>query len=134
MEESYYDILNCNENATYEELKTSYQKLVREHHPDKCERPTIDTYHQIDEAWKTLKDSNLRKEYNAKLINDRLSSQVMKYASLNTNELDYNSEEDIYTYNCRCGGVYILNSDNIKEDCTVSCNECSFYIDINVNK
>lgn len=134
MIENYYDVLECDEQATYEEIKSAYQGLVRKYHPDKNEnKNTTEIFHKIDEAWKTLKEENLRKEYNLQLLNSRLSNQIHKYASLNREELDYDNVNNIYSYNCRCGGVYSIKSDELKETSLVSCDECSFFIEV-VNK
>lgn len=130
MANSYYDILNCKNDATYEEIKLSYQNLVRQYHPDKNVNTIIEVFHNIDEAWKTLKNEVLRKEYDLQLLNEKLNTQIHKYASLNHEELDYDIEEKVYSYNCRCGGVYAINEEDIKETCLISCDECSFFIEV----
>lgn len=127
--EDYYAILRCDENSTLEEIKRNYQKLIREYHPDKGNNFLTTEYCKIDEAWKTLRDGDTRREYDRRRLNDRLNSQVLKYASLNKTDLDFDSEGGFYSYNCRCGGEYILTVENIGEDCIVSCNECSLFVE-----
>lgn len=129
MTDNYYAILNCTEHATFEELKQSYQKLVKQYHPDKNDTlATSDQFRKIDEAWKVLRDANSRKEYDNILMNDKLNNQLLLYATLTLKDLDFNVESDIYTYSCRCGGIYTITADSITEECLVSCDECSFVI------
>lgn len=136
MTENYYTILNCDQNASHEQLKKSYQTLVKLHHPDKQDDlQTTEIYRKIDEAWQILKNAEARKEYDARLLNDEFVKDLLIYATLNLDELEWNKDENFYSYNCRCGGLYIVPLNCLEdEECIVNCDECSLVIQIHKNK
>lgn len=57
----YYSILGVNKNATQEEIKKAYKKMVMEHHPDRG--GDNDHFAKINQAYETLKDPTKRAEY-----------------------------------------------------------------------
>jgi len=65
MADSYYKILEVNENASPEEIKKSYRRLSMLHHPDKNKNniESTEKFQKISEAYETLSDSEKRKEY-----------------------------------------------------------------------
>lgn len=133
-ENNHYSILECEESATQEEIKRAYQRLVKQHHPDKHQDlRTTEFYNMIDEAWSILRDPENRKQYDAKIMNDKLNSDILLYDTLYLHELHRNEAGD-YTYNCRCGGTYSVNSDLPEEkEFLIRCDECSFYIKVVLN-
>lgn len=58
---NYYDILGVSKEATQEEIKKSYRKLSKEHHPDKG--GDEEKFKEIAEAYSTLSDPKKRAEY-----------------------------------------------------------------------
>jgi DnaJ like chaperone protein len=59
-----YAVLKCDENASNEDLKKSYRKLVSEYHPDKIASKGLpeeftalasDKFREIQEAWESVK-------------------------------------------------------------------------------
>jgi DnaJ-class molecular chaperone len=65
MTDSYYKILEVDDNASPEEIKKSYRRLSMLHHPDKNKNNVESTekFQKISEAYETLSDSEKRKEY-----------------------------------------------------------------------
>jgi DnaJ-class molecular chaperone len=61
---SYYDILCVDKSATFEQIKISYRKLAKEHHPDKGGNK--EKFQQIQDAYEILSDTNRRNEYDMK--------------------------------------------------------------------
>lgn len=57
----HYQTLGVAKNATPDEIKKSYRKLASQHHPDKGGDTA--TFQRIEEAYRTLSDSEKRHQY-----------------------------------------------------------------------
>lgn len=66
--EDLYTILCCNETASFQELKKSYQTLALQYHPDKSESTQngSEKFVKIHRAWTILSDMRLRQQYDAR--------------------------------------------------------------------
>lgn len=69
---NYYEILNVSQNASQEEIKQSYRKLVKEYHPDKYANNPLAhlaeaKLKEINEAYDILGDPKKREKYDAHL-------------------------------------------------------------------
>jgi len=66
---TYYEILGLPQTATAEEIKRRYRELARKFHPDVAQDKSFGhrAFVQITEAYKTLSDPLLRREYDRKL-------------------------------------------------------------------
>jgi len=62
---NHYETLNVSKDATPDEIKKSYRKLVKEHHPDKTGGDDS-KFKQISEAYETLSDAVKRDQYDNK--------------------------------------------------------------------
>jgi molecular chaperone DnaJ len=65
IEKDYYKALGVSKGASAEEIKKSYRKLARKHHPDanKGNTASEEKFKEISEAYNTLSDPAKRKEY-----------------------------------------------------------------------
>jgi DnaJ-class molecular chaperone len=63
--ESFYTILNINENASKEDIKKAYRTLSLKYHPDKNPNnpECIAKFQKISEAYETLGDEQKKQEY-----------------------------------------------------------------------
>ncbi|WP_158291460.1 DnaJ domain-containing protein [Desulfosporosinus sp. Sb-LF] len=60
----YYSVLEINENATIDEIKTAFRTLMKVWHPDVCSRKdAYERFVEIVEAYETLKSPQQRKLY-----------------------------------------------------------------------
>ena len=104
--ENHYTVLGVKQNATIDELRAAYHFAVLQSHPDAALSPgtsSADRFIQVQRAWDVLKDTELRREYDAALIKslrvgggDRLLDEV------EIDELDSDGN-----FHCRCGGLAV---------------------------
>ncbi|WP_230656200.1 DnaJ C-terminal domain-containing protein [Psychrobacter sp. I-STPA10] len=65
-EKNYYDILGVKKDASEQDIKKAYRKLVRKYHPDVSDLPNADEkIAEINNAYETLRDKDKRAEYDA---------------------------------------------------------------------
>lgn len=62
---SYYDILGVDRNASQDEIKKAYRKLVKRYHPDHNpdDKEAEERFKEISEAFEVLGDPEKRKQY-----------------------------------------------------------------------
>jgi len=61
---NYYDILNINKDASYDDIKKAYYKLALKYHPDKNkDSDAEEKFKEISEAYEILSDNNKRLSY-----------------------------------------------------------------------
>ena len=80
---NHYETLNVSKDATPDEIKKSYRKLVKEHHPDKTGGDDS-KFKQISEAYETLSDPVKKEQY------DNTSRGYSPFNNSNRNQ-DYTS-------------------------------------------
>ncbi|XP_045445724.1 DPH4 homolog [Melitaea cinxia] len=129
----YYKVLQCERNSTDDVLKKSYQRLALIYHPDKIEGYDHDeNFHRIQRAWSVLRDPQKRRQYDA-MLSCYESSDFLLYNTVTLAEMNFDSTDGVYTYVCRCSGVYCLAaSELISPKVIINCNECSFSILVNI--
>lgn len=64
----HYAVLGVEKSASFEEIKKSYKKLARQHHPDRHQDPdqkeeATNKFKKINEAYEILSDSRKRRNY-----------------------------------------------------------------------
>lgn len=69
---NYYDVLQVSKNATIEQIKKQFRKLILQYHPDRNKSPEaneicIDLY----EAYETLSDPDKRAQYDEYVYSNR---------------------------------------------------------------
>jgi DnaJ-domain-containing protein 1 len=81
--ESHYEVLDVESSADAAALKSAYYDLARRYHPDRFRKvdPTLLTrmesaFARITQAYDTLRDDQLRENYNAKLQARRRAQQI----------------------------------------------------------
>lgn len=64
----YYDVLGVARNATADEIRTSYRRLAKEHHPDRNpdnRAEAEERFKELSEAYEVLADDNRRRVYDS---------------------------------------------------------------------
>ena len=72
MTKNFYEELGLKENATQSEIKSSYRRLVKQHHPDAGGEK--DRFLSIQDAWETLNDPFKKEKYDNLLFSSKQSS------------------------------------------------------------
>lgn len=68
-QETYYNILNIQPDASLQDITTAYRKLAKILHPDVCQSPDAEElFKAVNEAYQVLRDPDKRKEYDASLV------------------------------------------------------------------
>ncbi|WP_107928355.1 DnaJ C-terminal domain-containing protein [Neisseria animaloris] len=69
-EKTHYEVLGLSKDASADDIKKAYRKLVRKYHPDVSKDPDADKKtSEINLAYNTLKDPEKRAEYDEMLAN-----------------------------------------------------------------
>lgn len=125
---NYYELLECTDQSSYKEIKKAFQELALKYHPDKL-GGNKNKFLKINEAWKTLRDESLRKNYDLYLKQTKINDQNFYFDSIILSNMTETTNN--YFYKCRCGGEYILEKNEIDgEEFIINCNECSFYLQV----
>lgn len=136
--ENHYETLGCTPKATFEDLKKSYQELVKKYHPDKNGGRHSEEFLKINRAWKILQENTSRKKFDAILFQDNFNEKYLVYAEVNLHELSFDNGRGYYP--CRCGENYVIEEKMLKEynfereECILECSECSNCIIVKVDR
>jgi curved DNA-binding protein len=87
---NYYETLNVSKDATQDEIKKSYRRLVKEHHPDKTGGDDT-RFKQISEAYEILGDPDKRKQHDFK------NTGYTAFRRPDTRGYDANQWQDIFS-------------------------------------
>lgn len=86
-----YKVLEIEKNATEQEIKKAYNKLLRKYPPEK----EPEKYKEIREAYNTLRDKNLRKNYDAYFNHGEEIQKLEKEANELIEQKNYSEAETI---------------------------------------
>lgn len=90
MKKNYYEILEIDNNASYEEIKKKYKELVRKYHPDVCkDKDATERITEINVAYDILSNESKRKRYDESLKNN------VSFDETEQSEEPFNYEEEI---------------------------------------
>ncbi len=61
---THYELLGVAPTCSFDELRSAYRRLARERHPDVAiHKPGLGTMAEVNEAWRILSDTELRRQY-----------------------------------------------------------------------
>ncbi|XP_071830589.1 dnaJ homolog subfamily C member 24-like [Apostichopus japonicus] len=138
--ESLYDVLGVSNNVSPEEMKKRYHERLVKYSPDKlghgADKEEIEKamqlYLKLQEAWKILNDPEKKRRYDAELAAKSLRYESPSENAVDVSEMDYDSDEDVYFYHCRCGGDFEFRGPSVPTD--ITCNTCSLSLCVTANR
>uniref|UniRef100_A0A2P2JGE8 DPH4 homolog isoform X1 n=1 Tax=Rhizophora mucronata TaxID=61149 RepID=A0A2P2JGE8_RHIMU len=115
--ETYYDILCIKEDASHEEIRTSYRSAILSYHPDKVQQNTSDprsgseeTFLKVQKAWEVLGNPRSREIYDSELRASRDDTGVSEEVSLEDMVIEHDGQVLELFYQCRCGDYFSVDS------------------------
>ncbi|MBC2580534.1 DnaJ domain-containing protein [Clostridium sp. DJ247] len=78
---NYYEVLAVGRDASQEEIKKAFRRLARKYHPDvnSGNKDAEEKFKEVNEAYNTLNNDSLRKEYDLKIDNIKKGSKNTNY-------------------------------------------------------
>lgn len=131
---NYYEVLLSSIDASHDQLKSNYKKLILQHHPDKSGKSNSDRFRLIQEAWDTLGNPQKRQQFDEKLkFFYRSPKNVILYDTVKVEELERDDAGDFFM--CRCGGYYDMTVDlkiqlRTLHAVYISCPSCSLTLKV----
>ena len=121
---NFYKVLKVEQNATPKEIQKSFQNQSLILHPDK-NPSTSSEFQVLLQAYETLKDETLRKEYDSRINTKMGALQEV----VNLDDMEYNNRE--YSKICRCGGQFIVTEIELESGVYgIECNKCSLCVQL----
>ncbi|KAJ3221125.1 Diphthamide biosynthesis protein 4, partial [Clydaea vesicula] len=128
--------------STSQEIRQNYLKLSLLYHPDKNQKKVdnlssddsdlqTDYFIILNEAYENLKDANRRLKYDKKLNFLKKNKTEILFDSVDLDDMELNEEKMEYTYNCRCGNLFILTYQDLEFGFNqVNCEGCSLILKV----
>ena len=84
MIKNWYQVLGVSEDASNEEIKKAYRKLVKEYHPDE-HKGQEEKFREVCDAYQVLSNAKKRQEFDLSLKQERAKKED-NYFSKETDE------------------------------------------------
>ncbi|KAL4641994.1 hypothetical protein GN956_G10564 [Arapaima gigas] len=134
----WYYVLDASPSDGLIELKRKYQRLALLYHPDKQSpdlaaelvQQHMQRFIEIDQAWKILGNEETKRAYDLQRRAKELKQSWPVDAHICLDDMSWDDEEQAYTYNCRCGGLYIIGTQEAEEASVICCDTCSLSIEV----
>ncbi|CAM8889846.1 unnamed protein product [Rhodiola kirilowii] len=119
IQDTYYRILSVEEDASYEEIRTSYRTAILKSHPDKVQSTdgisksdikSEDTFHKIQKAWEIRSCSSSRANYDSELKAGRRDLLMADDVQTEDMMVEDDGEAVVFHYQCRCGDYFSIDS------------------------
>uniref|UniRef100_A0A7N0SXN8 DPH4 homolog n=1 Tax=Kalanchoe fedtschenkoi TaxID=63787 RepID=A0A7N0SXN8_KALFE len=116
---THYEVLSVQEDASYEEIRSSYRTAILKSHPDKIhsingatksDSKSEDTFHRIQRAWEILSCSASRALYDSELKAARRDLVMADDVQFENMVAADDGEALVFHYQCRCGDYFSTDS------------------------
>ncbi|CAK4711795.1 hypothetical protein LEN26_011186 [Aphanomyces euteiches] len=130
---THYEVLQVSSDCSGEQIKRAYHTAILQSHPDKQSVSNAvenaADFQRIHEAYQVLRDADARKRYDQMLHEKKLRSELRVSDEILLADMTYDADEEIHTYGCRCGELYVLTIEEVYEQVEiVPCDGCSLNI------
>ncbi|OWZ14192.1 Heat shock protein 40 [Phytophthora megakarya] len=147
---SFYEVLGVAATCSTDDVRRAYHQAARKYHPDKRSNGVTNSpiladeqqFLRVQEAYETLRSAELRRQYDAKILHDELVHKREQEVVVISDEVsldemqrevlqgeDGDEDEVIFTHQCRCGDMYEITKEELKDGVdVVPCTGCSLHI------
>lgn len=130
---NFYEVLDCDVDASLEEIRRNYRELILKFHPDKNIVKDSRQFCLIQEAWEVLSDPRRRQLFDEELL--VRNSDPIIYNTFKIEDFQHDASLKRYYRICRCGGYYYLEEEELKLTRTfrilhVPCENCSLTVQL----
>jgi hypothetical protein len=99
--------------------------------PEKHRQAALTVFQNITDAWHILGDKAQREQYDREREGVGLTQEWPIMAEMDVEEVQFNKDEESYSWPCKCSGLYTLNRGEVEEGCNVvCCSNCSLSVHI----
>ena len=127
-----YAVLGVSPDASASTIKSRYQALLLKIHPDRNGGQVggdgdADAFHRLQLAWKAVGEERTRRKHDALA---RIGQEVNLWKTVSAKDMDH-CDQRLLTYDCRCGGEFLLEEEELEDDdgpVVVECDTCSLSI------
>uniref|UniRef100_A0A7S2HHD6 DPH-type MB domain-containing protein n=1 Tax=Octactis speculum TaxID=3111310 RepID=A0A7S2HHD6_9STRA len=123
----HYSVLGVSRAAPLSKLRESYYAQARKCHPDKMRSATDSSpFHAVQAAWDTLSEPESRSAYDEALAaaeacapslvtssSKAAGATAYAWECVRLDQMDYDDEEELYSYPCRCGDCFEFGDDEM---------------------
>lgn len=131
--EDLYHILQSDPKSTREQLKQNFKQLALQHHPDKNQCTDGSFFVKLNNAWEILGNEEMRHEYDVRwrercTVQDLPIQEEVEFSEFYAEDCE---GEEVYKYQCRCGGDFTVTETDAKLRFDIICCEtCSLTIKV----
>ncbi|ORX44301.1 dnaJ-like protein subfamily C member 24-like protein [Piromyces finnis] len=136
-----YEILDIDQNADFDIIKKTYQKLILKYHPDKLQQSGVTSqeiieknkkkFQEIQKAWNNISTPEKKLQYDKELLAQSFKQDGVINEEIDLDDMEFDEEEETYFSECRCGGIYKITIDDLENNVNViSCDICSLKIKV----
>ena len=122
---TYYDIFKVSSDASVNDIKKSFIRLIKEIHPDKNSKTSNELVTELMNAYKILMGENTRTEYDKSL---KIGSTFKTgYVEKNPQIFDYDKNSVVLICN-QCESENIVDKKTIEEYDYYECMSCNYNV------